>query len=342
MFWVLYFVISENIFNKTPMNTENNNIFYTPVVDEKNVGIRIDKFIAQSIEDLSRSMVQKLIEKGEVFADEENIADKDYKTRLGDCYQINIPPLQSAIPIAQDIKLDILYEDDDLSVVNKPCGMTVHPAAGVYKDTLVNALLFHCKDSLSGIGGVARPGIVHRIDRNTSGILVVAKNDFAHKGLAEQFFNHSIERTYFAIVYGVPNPLNGLIEGNIARSSFDRKKMAIVKSGGKRAVTHYEVVENYKNVASLVKCNLETGRTHQIRVHLSSIGCHLIGDDVYEKPKKSSICLAIDEKKFVNSFPRQALHAYSLGFIHPRSNEFLSFKADFPDDMNELIEVLKK
>ena len=148
MFLVLYFVISENIFNKTPMNTENNNIFYTPVVDEKNVGIRIDKFIAQNIEDLSRSMVQKLIEQGEVFADEENIADKDYKTRLGDCYQINIPPLQSAIPIAQDIKLDILYEDDDLIVVNKPCGMTVHPAAGVYKDTLVNALLFHCKDSL--------------------------------------------------------------------------------------------------------------------------------------------------------------------------------------------------
>ncbi|MBR5154745.1 MAG: RluA family pseudouridine synthase [Alphaproteobacteria bacterium] len=324
------------------MNEENDNIFYTPVVDEKNTGIRIDKFIAQSVDELSRSMVQKLIEKGEVFADEEIIADKDFKTRLGDCYQINLPPPVSATPIAQDIKLDILYEDNDLIVVNKPFGMTVHPAAGVSKDTLVNALLFHCKDSLSGIGGVARPGIVHRIDRNTSGVLVVAKNDFAHKSLAEQFFNHSIERTYYAITYGVPNPIKGTIEGNIARSSFDRKKMALVKSGGKTAITHYEMVENYCNVASLIKCNLETGRTHQIRVHLSSIGCHLIGDDVYEKPKKSSICMALDKKKYVNNFGRQALHAFSLGFIHPRSKEFLSFKADFPEDMKELINVLKK
>ncbi len=323
------------------MSDENNNILYTNPVDEDNNGTRIDKFIASEFSDISRSMAQKLIEKGSVFIDDEIIADKNFKTRLNDIYQIILPEPESAVPVAQDIKLDILYEDEDLIVVNKPAGMTVHPAAGVTRDTLVNAILFWCKDSLSGIGGVARPGIVHRIDRNTSGVIVVAKNDFAHKGLAEQFFEHSIERTYYAIVYGVPNPLSGTIEGNIARSSFDRKKMALVKIGGKTAITHYEVIENFKNVASLVKCNLETGRTHQIRVHLSSIGCHLIGDDVYEKPKKSSICLPNDKKAYVNKFPRQALHAYSLGFIHPRTKKFLSFKADFPDDMKGLLETLK-
>jgi 23S rRNA pseudouridine1911/1915/1917 synthase len=324
------------------MDKESNNIYYTNPVTEETKGIRIDKFIASEISEISRSMAQKLIEKGCVFADEENIADKDFKTRVNDVYQITMPDLESPIPVAQDIKLDVLYEDDDLIVVNKPAGMTVHPAAGVTRDTLVNALLFWCKDSLSGVGGVARPGIVHRIDRNTSGVLVVAKNDFAHKDLAEQFFNHSIERTYYAIVYGIPTPQSGVIEGNIARSPYDRKKMALVKNGGKTAITHYSVVENYKNVASLVKCNLETGRTHQIRVHLSSIGCHLVGDDVYEKPKKSNVLLPNDIKKYVNSFPRQALHAYSLGFIHPRTKEFLSFCADFPSDLKELVETLKK
>ena len=305
------------------MNSEKDNVFYTNPVSDCCVGTRIDRFIAQEINEISRSMIQKLIDKGCVFADDEIITDKDFKTRLGDIYQINIPNPEDPKPIAQDIKLDVLYEDDDLIVVNKPAGMTVHPASGVYKDTLVNALLFHCKGSLSGIGGVARPGIVHRIDKNTSGVLVVAKNDASHRTLSEQFFNHSIERTYYAIVYNVPNPTKGIIEGNIARSSFDRKKMALVKNGGKSAITHYEVVENYKNAASMVKCNLETGRTHQIRVHLSSIGCHLVGDDVYEKPKKSSVNLQNDVKKYVNSFPRQALHAYSLGFIHPRTKEFL-------------------
>ena len=287
-------------------------------------------------------MAQKLILKGEVFCEDEAIADKDFKTRLGDVYQINIPAPEEPEPIAQDIELDILYEDDDLIVVNKPQGMTVHPAAGATRDTLVNALLYHCKDSLSGIGGVARPGIVHRIDRFTSGVLVIAKNDFAHKDLAEQFFKHSIERTYFALVYGVPCEKKGTIEGNIARSSFDRKKMALVKNGGKHAITHYETIESFKNAVSLVKCNLETGRTHQIRVHLSSIGHHLVGDDVYEKPKKTSILLPNELKKLVNNFQRQALHAFSLGFIHPRSKEFLYFEAKIPDDMRVLIDELRK
>ena len=324
------------------MSENFNKILYTEEVDDANLGQRIDKYIASKIEELSRSQVQRLIDEGNVFVDEEIITDKDFKTRVGDVYQIILPNPEEAKPIAQDIKLDILYEDKDLIVVNKPYGMTVHPGAGINTGTLVNALLYHCKDSLSGIGGVARPGIVHRIDKNTSGILVVAKNDVAHRGLAEQFFNHSIERTYFAVVYGVPSPVKGTIEGNIARSYYDRKKMAIVQNGGKSAITHYEVVENYKNVASLVKCNLETGRTHQIRVHLSSIGCHLIGDDIYEKPKKSSINLPNEEKKYVNTFKRQALHAYSLGFIHPITKEYLSFKTELPSDMLELIEVLKK
>lgn len=324
------------------MSEEYNKILYTQPVDETTTGQRIDKFIASDIDELSRSQVQKLIEKGNVFADEEIIADNDFKTRLGDIYQITIPNPEEPTPVAQDIKIDVLYEDKDIIVVNKPAGMTVHPGAGINTGTLVNALLYHCKDSLSGIGGVARPGIVHRIDKNTSGILVVAKNDVAHRGLAEQFFKHSIERTYFAVVYGVPTPKKGTIEGNIARSYYDRKKMALVQSGGKSAITHYEVMENYKNVASLVKCNLETGRTHQIRVHLSSIGCHLIGDDIYEKPKKSNINLPVAEKKYVNTFSRQALHAYSLGFIHPITKEKLSFCVDMPEDIRELIGILKK
>lgn len=324
------------------MNEQNNTTYYTTPVDENKTGLRIDKFISEDVSDLSRAQVQRLIDGGFVFADEESITDKSFKTRLGDVYQVCLPAPTDAVPAAEDIPLEILYEDDDLIVVNKPAGMTVHPAAGAYSGTLVNALLFHCKDSLSGIGGVARPGIVHRIDRNTSGILVVAKNDLAHRGLAEQFFNHSIERTYYAVVYGVLAPLNGVIEGNIARSPYDRKKMALVQTGGKSAITHYETVENYRNAASLVKCNLETGRTHQIRVHLSSKGCNLVGDDVYVKAKKTSLCLPEPLKGYVNTFPRQALHACSLGFIHPITKKEMNFYADFPADMKELISRLQE
>jgi 23S rRNA pseudouridine1911/1915/1917 synthase len=323
------------------MTDENNNIFYTPPVNENQMKIRIDKFIADNIPEFSRSQVQRLLEEGYVFADEEMITDKNFKTRIGDIYQITLPEPVDAAPVAENIALDILYEDDDLIVVNKPAGMTVHPASGVYNGTLVNALLYHCKNSLSGIGGVARPGIVHRIDKNTSGILVVAKNDIAHRGLAEQFFVHSIERTYFAVCYNVPSPTKGIIESNIARSPYDRKKMAIVPSGGKNAITHYEVIENYKNAASLVKCQLETGRTHQIRVHLSSLGCNLIGDDVYVKAKKTSVMLPEPLKSYVNNFNRQALHAYSLGFVHPKTQKYLHFEADFPKDMQELLAKLR-
>ncbi|MCM1323109.1 MAG: RluA family pseudouridine synthase [Acetobacter sp.] len=321
------------------MDKENTKVFYTNPVTAESMGLRIDKFITNEITDFSRSQVQKLLEDGYVFADDEIIADKNFKTRLGDVYQITLPEPAAAKPIAENIPLDILYEDDDLIVVNKSAGMTVHPAAGASHGTLVNALLYHCQGSLSGIGGVARPGIVHRIDRNTSGILVVAKNDFAHRNLAEQFFKHSIERTYYAFVYNVPTPLKGMIEGNIARSSFDRKKMALVQQGGKHAITHYETVSIYNNAVSLIKCNLETGRTHQIRVHLSSIGCHLIGDEVY-KGKKSILKFPEPLKSYINNFPRQALHAASLGFIHPKTGALLSFNADLPEDLKTLVKEL--
>ena len=323
------------------MTDKNNEIFYTNPVADNMAKIRIDKFIADEISEFSRSQVQRLIENGYVFADDECISDKNFKTRPGDVYQITLPEPTEAEPKAENIPLDILYEDDDVVVVNKPAGMTVHPAAGVSHGTLVNALLYHCRGSLSGIGGVIRPGIVHRIDRNTSGVLVVAKNDIAHRNLAEQFFFHTINRTYYAICYNVPNPLAGTIEGNISRSPYDRKKMALVANGGKSAITHYETIEIYKNAASLVKCRLETGRTHQIRVHLSSIGCHLIGDDVYVKPKKSTIPFTEALKSYINNFPRHALHAYSLGFEHPRTKEHLEFSADFPDDMRELLQKLR-
>lgn len=321
------------------MSNENIKIFYTNPVNEENSGMRIDKFIADEVTDFSRSQVQSLIEEGNVFVHDKLVLDKNFKIQLGDIYKIILPTPKEATPLAENIEIDILYEDEDIVVVNKPAGMTVHPAAGVYTGTLVNALLYHCGKSLSGIGGVARPGIVHRIDRNTSGILVVAKNDISHRLLAKQFSDHSIERTYFAFVYNVPTPLKGIINGNIARSAYDRKKMALVLQGGKSAITHYETIAIYNNAVSLVKCNLETGRTHQIRVHMSSIGCHLVGDDVYSA-KKSTLKLPEPLKSHVNAFPRQALHAASLGFIHPKTKEFLSFSVPFPEDMKLLEERL--
>ena len=319
-----------------------NNIFLTSPVDEQQKGLRLDKFLTQNFIELSRSQVQRLVADGNLSVDDNLIVDNAFKVRVGDVYQLEIPEAEDAVPEPENIPIDIVYEDNDLIVVNKPAGMTVHPAAGARNGTLVNALLYHCKDNLSGIGGVKRPGIVHRIDKNTSGLLVVAKNDIAHRGLSEQFFEHSIERTYFAIVYGVPNPLSGKIEANIGRSMFDRKKMAIVQKGGKRAVTNYKTIENF-GVVSLVQCNLETGRTHQIRVHMSSMGCNLVGDNVYAKSKKSMLHFGSDElRDVVLNFSRQALHATTLGFIHPISKKYMSFSSDFPADFAFLLDCLRK
>lgn len=317
-------------------------IFNIPDVTENEKNMRLDKFLSVRMPDFSRSRLQKLIAEGFVECEEVVIADNAHKIKTGDSYQVTIPPAQEAEPEPQDIKLDVVFEDEDVIVVNKVAGMTVHPAAGVYEGTLVNALLFHCKNNLSGIGGIKRPGIVHRIDKETSGLLVVAKNDIAHRFLSEQFAEHSVERTYIAVVYGVLPNLNGRIEGNIIRSKFDRKKMAITATGGKYAATNYKTLKVFSKAASLVQCNLETGRTHQIRVHLSSLGNALIGDKVYVKNKKTEISLQASIKSYVNNFPRQALHAKTLGFIHPRSKEFMQFDSDLPNDMAELIAKLEQ
>lgn len=317
------------------------NTYTTPIVNKDYKGKRIDKFLADCFADISRSQIQRLIDEGFVTCDENIIGDNAYKIKEGESYQLLVPEAVDAEPEPEDIPLDVVYEDEHLIVVNKPSGMTVHPAPGSPNHTLVNALLFHCRD-LSGIGGVKRPGIVHRIDKDTSGLLVVAKNDNAHKFLCEQFAEHSIERTYYAVVFGVPSPLKGTVDADIGRSPYDRKKMAVVQKNGKHAVTHYETLEIYKNAASLVKCNLETGRTHQIRVHMSRLGCHLIGDQLYVKPKK--ICdknIPAEKRDYFNHFPRQALHAASLGFIHPQSREFMSFCSDFPEDFATLVNQLK-
>ncbi len=315
----------------------DSNIIITPEARAEHKGLRLDKFLAQILPDVSRSQVQRLIEQGMVSCDDDILVDNSFKVRAGDSYTVEIPPAEEAEPQPENIPLKVVYEDDDLIVVNKPAGMTVHPAPGAYHGTLVNALLYHCRDNLSGIGGVKRPGIVHRIDKDTSGLLVVAKNDLTHRGLAEQFAEHSIERTYHAVVYGVPSPLTGRIEGNIGRSRFDRKKMAVVEVGGKTAATNYKTLKACGMAAALVQCHLETGRTHQIRVHMSHIGCHLIGDQLYEKNRKS--CLSgIDSglKDYIVHFPRQALHAKSLGFIHPRQKTFLQFESEYPSDFKDL------
>lgn len=320
----------------------DSNIYTSQIVNKDYKGLRIDKFLALSFPEMSRSQIQRLIKEGNVSCDDDIIADNSFKVRLDDSYQIFIPEAVDAEPEPQDIPLEVVFEDEDLIVVNKPAGMTVHPAPGSPDKTLVNALLYHCRDNLSGVGGVKRPGIVHRIDKDTSGLLVVAKNDMAHRALSEQFFDHSIERTYYALVYGLPNPLCGRVEACIGRSPYDRKKMATVSSGGKSAATNYKTLENFKGVAALVQCNLETGRTHQIRVHMASLGCNLIGDQLYVKSKKTLI-KGMDDgvKGFINNFPRQALHAKTLGFIHPRRKVKMSFNSELPEDFEQLMTVLK-
>lgn len=318
------------------------NTYSTSIVNKDFKGERIDKFLSKSFPDISRSMIQRMIAQGNVVCDDVTIGDNSYKIKEGESFVLTLPEAVDAVPCPQEIPLEIVYQDEDLAVVNKSAGMVVHPAPGAPDKTMVNALLFWCRD-LSGIGGVKRPGIVHRIDKETSGLLVVAKNDAAHKFLCEQFAEHSIERTYYAITFGVPSPLAGTIEGNIGRSPYDRKKMAIVTKGGKPAITHYQVVENFKNLAALVKCNLETGRTHQIRVHLSKNGNNLLGDKLYVKSKKiADKSLDAETKFFLNNFSRQALHAQSLGFIHPTTKEQMFFETPLPEDMQQLLAVLRQ
>ncbi len=294
-------------------------------------GQRLDKALAEA-SGLSRERVKALVGEGAVTLDGQVVGQVSLKAAAGASWAIRVPAASAASAAAQDIPLAVVYEDAALIVIDKPAGLVVHPAAGNLDGTLVNALLHHCRGQLSGIGGVARPGIVHRIDKETSGLLVVAKTDAAHEGLARQFADHSIARAYRAITAGVPVPAAGTIRGAIARSSHDRKKMALVDDGrGKHAVTHYRVLQPLDG-AALVECRLETGRTHQVRVHLSSIGHSLLGDPVYGRcpPRLRPLLAAL-------GFRRQALHAAELGFLHPIDGRPLHFTSPTPVDMQALL-----
>ncbi|MDY7098306.1 MAG: RluA family pseudouridine synthase [Pseudomonadota bacterium] len=297
---------------------------------------RLDKALADATE-LSRARIQALIGEGRVEIGGEPATSAKTKVAADASFRITVPPAIEAEAIAQDIPLDIAFEDEHLVVVNKPAGMVVHPAAGNPDGTLVNALLHLCHGQLSGIGGVARPGIVHRIDKDTSGLLVVAKSDAAHEGLASQFAQHTVHRRYLALTSGTPSPREGTIDARLGRSDANRKKMAVLEknsSRGKHAVTHYTVLDVFPHSA-LIECRLETGRTHQVRVHCASIGHALLGDQSYGKTPKplKSLLSRLD-------FARQALHAAELGFVHPISGNFVSFSAAVPRDMQELIDEL--
>lgn len=297
-------------------------------------GQRLDKALAEA-SGLSRERVKALIVEGAVSIGGQTVTQAAGKAIEGAEFAIAVPPAAEAAARPQDIPLKVVFEDQHLIVIDKPAGLVVHPAAGNPDGTLVNALLHHCAGQLSGIGGVARPGIVHRIDKDTSGLLVVAKSDAAHEGLAKQFADHSIERVYLALVNGQPNPREGTISAKVGRSDANRKKMAVLpkdSSRGKHAVTHYKVVQMMDGCA-LVECRLETGRTHQVRVHLASIGHALVGDPVYGRanPRLRTVLKTLD-------FHRQALHAAVLGFVHPVTGDKLRFESDLPQDMKELID----
>lgn len=297
-------------------------------------GWRLDRALADAVPTLSRERLKALISSGKVTAEDGTaVRDPAKKAVGGQSFSISVPAPTPAHNVPQDIALEIVFEDEHLLIIDKPAGLVVHPAAGNPDGTLVNALLHHCAGRLSGIGGVARPGIVHRIDKDTSGLMVVAKTDRAHEGLAKQFAVHSIDRRYKAIVAGRPSPPSGSIDAPLARSPANRKKVAIVGSG-KRAVTHYRTIQPLRE-ASFVECRLETGRTHQVRVHMTSIGNPLLGDPVYGRTKAAHRQLLETLR-----FKRQALHAAHLGFIHPIKSTALSFESELPADMQELFTSL--
>ena len=342
---------------------------YAFTVDTDAVGARVDKWLSDNISELTRTRVKTLIDGGSLTRGGETFRDPSWKLREGEAYRLTIPPLEDPAPKPEAIPLDVVYEDADLIVVNKPSGLVVHPAPGAWSGTLVNALIHHCGDTLSGIGGARRPGIVHRIDKDTSGLLVVAKHDAAHQKLSAAFSAHDIDRVYQAIAVGAPRPGVGSIDAPIARKPHDRTKMTVVnewqydeeedvrtpKHGGRHAVTHYKVIEAFGRqraklkgdaLASLIECTLETGRTHQIRVHLSSINCPLVGDQTYGrgpglsglKPGEPETDHAIST---IRDFKRQALHAKVLGFEHPVTGEAVRFEREAPDDFQELLAALR-
>lgn len=300
---------------------------------------RLDQFVARSIEGMTRSTVQRLMDEGRVTVDGK-VEKPSLKLRGGECIVVVVPPPVPALPEAEEIPLEILHEDGDLVVLNKPAGMVVHPGAGTPGGTLVNALLAHC-DDLSGIGGEIRPGIVHRIDKDTTGVLVVAKNDRSHEGLARQFREHTIKRIYLALVFGSPKTETGRIEGAIGRHPTDRLRMSGKAKHGKHAVTHWKVLARYPGM-TLLRLRLETGRTHQIRVHLSEAGHPLVGDEVYGGVGRANDLRDPVLKKLVRELGRQALHAKTLGFIHPSSGVYMEFDTELPEDMARIITYLEQ
>lgn len=302
----------------------------SPALDRQ----RLDKALTALLEEegaaLSRARLQALIKEGQVTLSKKPVFDPSRKVKSGEVYTVAIPPPEPATPKAQKMKLEIVYEDKDFLVIDKPPGMVVHPAPGHRENTLVNALLAHCGASLSGIGGVARPGIVHRLDKDTGGLMIVAKNDGAHQALTKQFADRSLSRVYHALVWGVPVPKQGSIEGSVGRHPRDRKKMAVTAKG-REALTYYKVLKVFDGV-SLIECKLATGRTHQIRVHLAHKKHPLVGDTLYGKGYGQGP---------LRDFPRQALHAVELQFIHPRTGKVMRFKSELPADMAKLLKALK-
>jgi 23S rRNA pseudouridine1911/1915/1917 synthase len=312
------------------------------VLDD-DAGERLDRVLAARLGGLSRSRLKQLIEEGRVASESGTIRDPSLRVKPGQVFAVAVPPAIDDTPRPQAIALDIRHEDEHLLVLEKPAGLVVHPAPGNPDGTLVNALLAHCGESLPGIGGVKRPGIVHRLDKDTSGLMVVAKSDLAHRKLSADFAARRIARAYWAVVWGLPFPRQGEIAGNIGRSPRDRKKMAVLRSGGREAVTRYTVLKPYGTVAALLECRLATGRTHQIRVHLAERGHPLIGDPVYgggaTRRRRAGLPAAAEGAA---SFPRQALHAYLLGFDHPATGARLQFESIMPRDMRELASALEQ
>lgn len=308
---------------------QKNDVFEYVVTDEYE-GYRIDKLISELVDSISRTYIKRLIDDKKVICNGKAVK-VSFNVSENDHIVVEIPPVEVPEILPQDIPLDILYEDDDVIVVNKPKDMVVHPAAGHYKDTLVNGIMYYCKDNLSGINGVLRPGIVHRIDKDTTGSVIICKNDASHVSIASQLKDHSINRVYHAICYGVIKEDEGDVDAPIGRSTSDRKKMAVVKTGGKEAFTHYRVLKRFEEDGfTYIECKLKTGRTHQIRVHMAHIGHPLLGDEVYGGGRKSKFKLQ-----------GQCLHAKTLGFVHPRTGEYIETDAPLPEYFAHLLDILK-
>ena len=311
-------------------------------------GQRLDKALSGLFPDISRTRLQALLQDGAIRIDHAPPAGASFKVKGGEAVEMIIPAAVPDDPQPQDIPLDILYEDDDLLVINKPAGLVVHPGAGNHDGTLVNALLYHCGDSLSGIGGVRRPGIVHRLDKETSGLMLVAKNDHAHQHLSEQLQSRSLSRTYWALTVGRPLPAEGTVDQPLDRHATNRLKMA-VRRGGRDARTHYRVMEGFGKRLALVECKLETGRTHQIRVHMDYIRCPLLGDPLYapqltalKAALSEATCEDADARARIVAFPRQALHAKEIMFVHPTTEEDIAFESELPDDFAQLLSDLEE